>query len=189
MALLKSQFTRKFILSAILAWGVFTYAQNASNDFLLYTMMVISVFGLFVIWRELSPIFTLILLSFTSGHALYSVLYQMSLPLWFAMIGTLIIFSYLFIYVEQKIGILGNKRLIYLVLFSLIILEVFLILSYFLIDPTSQGLIIAAVSYLFVGFCYTILAKHTDNKFFTYVTITSLAIAIVFVTSNWGGLV
>jgi len=189
MAFLKSQITRKFLLTAILAWGVFAYAQNASNDLLLFSMIGISIFGLFVIWSELSPIFILILLSFTSGHALYSILYQMSLPLWFAMIGTLIIFSYLFTYVEQKIGILGDKRLIYLVLFALIILEVFLVLSYFLIDPTSQGLIISSVSYLFVGFCYTVLARHTDNNFVTYALITILAMTIVFLTSNWGGLV
>ena len=189
MAFLKSQLTRKLLLTVILFWGVFTYAENSANTILLISLIAISLLGVYIIWRELSPIFTLILLSFTSGHALYSVLYQMSLPLWFVMLGTMIIFSYLFTYVEQRIGILGNKRLVYLVLFALIILEIFLILSYFLIDPISQGLIIAAVSYLFVGFCYTILAKHSDNHFSSYIIIAIISILIVFLTANWGGLV
>ncbi|MCX6808379.1 MAG: hypothetical protein NTW50_01810 [Candidatus Berkelbacteria bacterium] len=102
------------------------------------------------------------------------------------MVGILSVFSYLFAYFEQRIGILGNKRLVYLVLFSLIILEVFLSLSYFLINPIGQSLIIAAISYLFVGFCYTVLAKHTDNKFITYVIFTTIAVGLVFLTSAWG---
>jgi hypothetical protein len=101
------------------------------------------------------------------------------------MIAILFIFGYLFVYTEQKIGILGNKRLIYLVLFSLIILEVFLVLSYFLINPLSQSIIIGAISYLFIGYCYTILAKHTDNRFSTYAMFTAGVIFLVIASSTW----
>jgi hypothetical protein len=105
------------------------------------------------------------------------------------MVGVGIIFGYLFTYTEQKIGILGNKRLIYLLLFSLNILEIFVALSYFLISPVNQSLILASISYLFVGYCYSVLAKQKDSNFATYITITALIIILVFITSSWGGLV
>jgi len=149
-------------------------------------VVVISLLGLIFVWRESYAIFNLILFSFITAYAFYGVLFQLSLPLWFVMIGILFVFGYLFTYTEQKIGILGNKRLVYLVLFSLIILEVFLALSYFLINPISQSLIIAAISYLFIGFCYTVLAKHTDNRFLTYLILTALVILVVLLTSSWG---
>jgi predicted neutral ceramidase superfamily lipid hydrolase len=98
----------------------------------------------------------------------------------------MIIFGYVFVYTEQKIGILGNKRLMYLVLFSLIVLEVFFTLNYFLISPLSKSLIIATISYVFIGFCYTVLAKHTDNSIKTYLVIAGIMITIILSTSIWG---
>jgi hypothetical protein len=190
MAFLHNHLARKILLSIILAWGTMSfYLVNKDTLVLIYLILIIALFGLFYIWKEKSAIVSLILLSFTSAYAFNVFMFQIKIPFWLIMIGVLLVFGYLFTYTEQKIGILGNKRLIYLVLFSLIILEVFLALSYFVISPTNQSLIIAAISYLFVGFCYTVLAKHVDNNFITYIIITALAISLVFLTSTWGGLV
>ena len=102
------------------------------------------------------------------------------------MLAILLVFGYFFYYTEQRIGILGNKRLIYLILFSLITLEVFFALNYFLISPLSKSLIISIVSYLFIGFCYSVLAKHEDSKLITYLILAVVLIASVFLTSIWG---
>lgn len=189
MAFLQNQILRKFILSAILLWGTVTfYLSNGQNQLFVILIVFVSIFGLFAVWKEFSAIFTLILLSFFSAYAFYTFFLQFDLPLWALMISILVVFSYLFTYTEQKIGILSNKRLIYLVLFSLVILQVFLILSYFLINPISQSLVIAAVSYLFIGFCYTILAKHESHSFVTYLIVASIMILLVFASSSWGSL-
>jgi len=189
MAFLYNQTTRKILLSIILLWGLFSfYYLNQDNWTIVTPMILLSVLGLIFIFREMSAIFLLLLLSFTTSYAFYVFLFLFSLPSWLIMIGILVIFGYLFTYTEQKIGILGNKRLIYLVLFSMIILEVFLSLGYFLINPISQSLIITAISYFFVGFCYTVLAKHTDNRFITYILITFAIIVLTLLISRWGGL-
>jgi hypothetical protein len=146
------------------------------------------VMTLIFILFEIAPIFLLISLSFLTSFALYSFMLSANLPIWLIMLAIFVIFAYLFTYTEQKIGILSNKRLIYLLLFSLIILESFLILSYFLIGPISQSLIISTICYLFIGFCYTILARHTDNKFATYVFFTILVITLIFISSGWRGI-
>ena len=190
MAFLHNQIARKILLTLILVWGGATFGiLNKDTLVLIALSSVLILIGLVYIWIEKSAIFILILLSFTSAYALNIFMSQYGLPFWLLMLGVLIIFGYLFTYTEQKIGILGNKRLIYLVLFSLLILQVFIALSYFVISPIDQSLIIASISYLFIGFCYTVLAKHEDNSFLTYIVITALAIILVFLTSTWGGLV
>ena len=156
----------------------------------LTNQILIGIFGLinlFLIWFENAPIVTLISLSFLCSYGFYGFLFQFNLPNWLVMIAILVVFGYLFLYTEQRIGVLGNKRLIYLVLFSLITLEVFLCLAYFLINPLSKGLIIALESYVFIGFCYTILAKHTDSKLSTYLSISLISIILILISSSWGG--
>lgn len=190
MAFLHNHLARKILLTLILAWSATSfYLLNKDNLLLMILISIILVLGLVFIWSEKSTIFTLILLSFTSAYALNISMLELNIPFWLEMIGILIIFGYLFTYTEQKIGILGNKRLIYLVLFSLIILEIFITLSYFLISPINQSIIIASISYLFVGYCYAVLAKNEDSNFLTYIIITTLIMALVFLTSTWGGLV
>jgi len=189
MAFLYNQTTRKILLAVILLWGLFSfYYLNQDNWSAIAIIIFLSILGIIFIIKEISAVFLLLFLSFTTSYAFYVFLFLFALPLWLVMIGILVIFGYLFTYTEQKIGILGNKRLIYLVLFSMIILEVFLSLGYFLINPISQSLIITAVSYFIIGFCYTVLAKHTDNRFITYILITAAIIISTLRISQWGGL-
>lgn len=186
MAFLYSKLNRRVLLSIIIAWGIISFWLINQAVAAKVLITIIGCLGLVFIWAEIAPIFLLIFNSFAISYALYGFLFQYALPSWLVMVAILLIFGYLFVYTEQKIGILGNKRLIYLILFSLITLEVFLTLNYFLISPISKSLIIATISYVFVGFCYTILAKHTDNKFSTYIFIAGLIIALIFLSSIWG---
>lgn len=187
MAFLHNKKIRQLVLFLILALGTWSFVVVNQFAFAKVLMILLAFITFIFILFEIGPIFILIALSFMTSFALYSFLLQLNLPLWIIMISILVLFGYLFTYTEQKIGILGNKRLIYLLLFSIIILEVFLVLSYFLMNPISQSLIIAAMSYLFVGFCYTILAKHEDNTFFTYVFYTSVVIILIMTTFGWKG--
>ncbi len=185
MAFLYNKFVRQLILIILIVWSVGSFWFLDQNVAIKIAVVIIALVCLVFTWLETSPIFLLIFLSFTSSYALYGFLYQLNLPTPLIMIGILVIFGYLFTYTEQKIGILGNKRLVYLILFSLIILEVFLALSYFLINPLSKSIIIAIVSYLFIGYCYTILAKHTDNKFSVYLFLSIFFISIILLSSSW----
>jgi len=190
MAFLHNHLVRKILLSVILAWGSLSFYYASTSDFFLfYVILVVATLGMILIWYEVAPIFILLLLSFTSAFAFNTFLFQLNIPLWLIMVGILIIFGYLFTYTEQKIGILGNKRLIFLLLFAIIILETFLALTYFLINPIGQSLIIATICYLLVGYCYTIIAKHTDNRFTTYILLSVLAIFLILASASWGGIV
>jgi hypothetical protein len=186
VAFLYNKLTRRLLLSLIIAWGIVSFWVISQATFARVLITILGVFSFVFVWLEIAPIFLLIFSSFSISYALYGFLFQYNLPNWLIMISILIIFGYLFVYTEQKIGILGNKRLVYLVLFSLIVLEVFLTLNYFLISPISKSLIIATISYLFVGFCYTVLAKHTDNKLSAYIYLAIAIVTLIFCTSIWG---
>lgn len=172
----------------IVLWGIGSFWILNQPGAATFIISVMGLICLFFVWFEIAPIFLLIFLSFLTSYSLYGFLFQFNLPIWLIMVAIMLIFGYIFVYNEQKIGILGDKRLIYLVLFSLIVLEIFFALNYFLISPLSKSLIIASTSYLFIGFCYTVLAKHEDNKILTYVIVAVLMISSVFLSSIWGGI-
>lgn len=173
-------------MTLVIAWSVISFWVVNQASFARVLITLLGFLCLLFVWLEIAPVFLLIFSSFSIAYSLYSFLFQFNLPIWLIMLAILIIFGYLFVYTEQKLGILGDKRLIYLILFSIVTLEVFLTLNYFLISPISKSLIIATESYVFVGFCYTVLAKHTDNKFLTYIFISAIVMAVILMTSIWG---
>ena len=189
MAFLYNKLTRRIVLALIILWGVGSFWVLSTDLAVRIVIILLGLLSIVFTLFEIVPIILLIFLSFLVSYVLYGFLFQFSLPIWLVMLSILLIFGYIFLYTEQKIGILGNKRLVYLVLFSLITLEVFLTLNYYLISPLSKSLIIATISYLYIGFCYTVLAKHTDNKLITYIFIATFVIAMIFLSSIWGGVI
>jgi hypothetical protein len=189
VAFLYNKTSRKILLTLIIIWSLASFWLLNLTFSIKIAIIILGLLSLLFVWLETAAIFLLIFLSFVVAYAFYGFLFQYNLPVWMIMSGILVIFGYIFLYTEQRIGILGNKRLIYLILFGLITLEVFLMLSYFLISPLSKSIIIAITSYLFVGFSYTVLARHEDNKMSTYIFVALLVILTVFLSSSWGGLV
>ncbi|OQA04326.1 MAG: hypothetical protein BWY68_00398 [bacterium ADurb.Bin400] len=185
MAFLYHKFTRRLLITLVLFWSTFSFWSLNPLGFSRIIVAVLGVACLYFIWREMAAAFLLIFLSFTSAYALFGFFIQYNLPTWLVMLAVMVIFGFLFMYNEQKLGILGNKRLIYLVLFALIILEVFLMLTYFYINPINQSLIVATVSYLFSGFSLSILAKRSDIKLVSYVWIALAATLAILLSSNW----
>lgn len=188
MAFLYNTLNRKILLTLILSWSLSSFFISEQQLFLVVIISLLSLVSLIFIWLEKSPVFLLVFNSFLCSFALYVAMFYLSFPFWLLLIAVLILFGFIFTYTEQKIGILGNQRLIYLLLFTIVIIEFFFALSYFLISPLNKSLIIAVISYLLIGYCYTILAKHDDNKFATYIIISVMAIILIMTTSNWGSL-
>lgn len=186
MAFLYNKLSRQIILSLIVLWSTVSFFYLNQIFIVSIIIILLSTLSCFFIWYEILPIFLLIFTSFVISFSLYGFLVQYGFPVWFVMIAILLLFGYTFVYIEQKIGILGNKRLIYLLLFSMIILELFLTLHYFLISPLSKSLIISAMSYMLMGFCYSILAKNSRNTIKTYITISSILVFLILASSSWG---
>jgi len=185
MAVLYNANSRKAILAVVLVWSVIAFWFSGQIDFLNWTVSILSLGVLFLIYFERSPSTILIFLSFISSYALYSFLYYFNLPLWIIMLGAFIIFGYLFLYVEQILAILGAERLVYLLVFNLIILELFIFLSYILIDPLNRSLIIGISSYLFLGYCLDYVDKDLPMRFLNFIYIFLILLTLILITANW----
>ncbi len=185
MAVLYSTNLRRVILALILVWSITTFWFSGQVDFLNWTITILGLGTLFLIYFERSPSTILIFLSFTSAYALYSFLYYFNLPLFVIMLGAFIVFGYLFLYVEQILAILGSERLIYLFIFNLIILELFIFLSYILIDPLNRSLIIGISGYLFLGYCLDYVDKDLPQRFMNFVFIFLVLLVLILLTANW----
>lgn len=186
MAFLRSKTLRSTILSLLLIWSVLSFWFLSQILFANIIMSILGAIAIIAIWQEVLTLFIVSLLSFSVAFALYGFLFSFNLPLWVVMIAILLIFGYLFTYLEQKSEILGNNRLIYLFLFSLIILELFLFLSYFLISPINRSLIIAIVVYSISGFTFWVLRKDNVRNYSTYVYLSVLAMVAIFLSAKWG---
>lgn len=186
MAFLKSKLLRRTILTVILIWAsvAFWLLNEVATVSIITIVLALPV--LYLIWSEKHPLIVLVFLSFISAFALYGFLFYFNLPLWIIMIASLLLYGYFFTYLEQKIGILGKERLIYLLLFSLAILEMFLILSYFLISPLNRSLIIALSSYLLAGFCFSVIEEKKPKAFPPYIWTFSVMIVLLLLSANWG---
>ena len=186
MAFLHNKSLRRVVLILLLAWsaGSFWFFNQSLivDSFVTFVAAVC----LFLIWTEISPLFILIFLSFTSAYALYGFLFFLNLPLWAIMLFALLIYGYLFTFFEQKIEVLKPEQLIYLLLFALIITEMFLLLSYFLIDPLNRSLLVALVSYLLAGFCLTIIEKRSFADFLIYLLVFGLVYGLILLTASFG---
>lgn len=176
---------RKIILSSILMWSVTAFWFSGQIGFLNWIITVLALAIFLLIIFERSPSTVLIYLSFTSSFALYAFLYYFNLPLWIIMIGAFFIFNYLFLYIEHILVILGHERIIYLFIFNLIILELFLFLSYILIDPLNRSLIIGISSYLFLGYCIDYVDKNRVKRFLNFIYIFLFLLIITLLTANW----
>ena len=188
MAFLKNKILSKFVLSLLLFWaGAYFYLLNQY----LYINIIVAFFVLIVlilIWFEIGFLFSIIFLSFLSTFVLYGYLFAYNLPLWLVMIGFFLVHSYLFFYLEQKSEIVANLKMIYLFLFSLLVLELFLFLSYFLISPLNRSFLIAALVYFISGFTSVIIAKKESSGIIPFVLIFSLLFVMILLSANWGAI-
>jgi hypothetical protein len=181
------KFFRRAILSLLTVGSILFYWFLSPTLFDRTIISIVGVLAITFILLEVAPLYILIVLSFFTSYSLYELLFSFNTPDWLTMILFVLIFGYLFGYTEQRIGMINRDRPLYFVLYTLIVLETFLGLSYFLINPLNQSLIITLVSYLYVGFCYTVIAKR-NREFTMYIVFAALLLVAILFLSSWGSL-
>ena len=186
MAILTNKTLRSIILTILALWAVFSFWFLNSIVFISVIISILGVIALYAIWQEVLILYLVSFLTFAGSYALYGFLFSFNLPLWVVMIALFLIFAYIFTYLEQKSDILGKNKLVYLLIFSLIVLEVFLFLSYFLISPINRSLIITLVVYVISGFTFWVLRKNDVKNFSVYVYLSILVMMAILISAKWG---
>lgn len=188
MAFLYNTTLRRIALTLITVWSIgsfwFFNDINAIN-------VIISIAGLFIlysIFMEVSELFILIFLSFTTTFAFYGFLFLFNLPIWLVMAGSLLIFIYLFAYFDQKRAYLKRERSIFIVLYGLILAETFLLSSYLLISPFNRSAIIMIVTYVITGFSIEIIGQKSFKNFLPYVYFMLAGFVLLLGSAVWSGI-
>lgn len=194
--MLKAKFllVEKIMLFALLAASLAGYCYFETSLFLKILAFLLSFVAIGTAFLKptdkpqlVSPREILFLLVLYLGlYSLYNFLYGLSLPLHWIMLAVLVLVCALFfgILMLDRINEVISRPLLNLlvVLVGLIILEIFLSLSYWPIDPQIKSLIIVSIFYLIINLIY--LYAHSMLKFkriigFCIVVIIVLTLSLI----------
>jgi len=156
----------KILLTVIVALTIVGFWYFEPSLFLRWVVVLVIIFGLlgaFFSKKEISVPMSrrepLVLFSLYLGiYVFYNLLYGLAIPLYIVML-LILIFAWALIFILlslDQINELVKKEIFqfYIVLMGLAVLEIFLALSFWPIDPKIKSLIIVLVFYLINSFVY-----------------------------------
>lgn len=142
-------------------------------------MICLCAWAYFVSFKKKENNFLIIVLYFLLFYNCYSLFFYLGMPLWLPMMLVIILTALIYYF-------FSSDSIVYAVLLTLIVLEIFLSLISWPTDPKGKSLILVGVIYLFYG----ISAQENHNKLefkkiIPYVVICLLIIILVVLTSQW----
>lgn len=133
--------------------------------------------------------FIILLILYLGLFDLYNLLYGLSIPLYLIMVATLILVAGLFfgILVLDKIETILKPSLfwVFIIMIGLVVLETFLSLSFWPIDPKIKSLIIVVIFYLVTNLIYLYTHSVLKLKRILGILIVSIVILSLFILSIW----
>lgn len=176
-----------FITCFLVIWGFFYFEAS-----LLLRIMIIlfALAGLVAV--KTSPEIFLLLIFYLGLYDLYNIRYGLALPLALILAGVFG-FSLLIFYLEARLNkILAcldkNIFLFYLLLVGLMVLEIFLVMTFWPVDPKIKSLVIVIVFYLTSKIFY-LYANSVINlkKIVVLIGVSILILAVVIAFNLWFG--
>ncbi len=177
---------RTAMLVFILVWATAFFWLLSPVRAINIIVIIISIFSLLLIFLDRNINFNLIYLSFVTSYVLYGYMLTNNFPVWIIMLGVLVVTLYLLSYLDKKVEFAYGQKIIFLTTFSLIILELFMFLGYFLISPLNRSLLVSLTIYLFYGFCDKVLSSGNSNGMKSYLLVFLFVFATIILTASWG---
>lgn len=189
-----SRILSRGVLLLLVLWGLasfFLFKSPLPAEILVTTFALIAGYlifapkdGPFVAgWRKL---FLLYFINFVNFYAFYGLLFTYNLPLYIVMIGIFIVSGSSFFFLGQKVAN-RNFFYLYLLFFVIITLEVFLAMSFWLINPLTRSLMMVISIYILLGL-WTSITNGEFNKesFRKYLVVAVAIILVTILTVGWG---
>lgn len=177
---------QKAVLLLLLFWGLASFFLFVSHDLVKLFVVVFSLLSLYFIFNSRGEFALLLFLNFINFYAFYGLLFTYNLPLYLVMIGLIFVSGSTFYILGRKMISNSNFNL-YTLFFILLMLEIYLVLSYWLINPLTRSFIITIFIYLFYGFITSVKDQKFENKSFRgYIYITVIILLVLVSTISWG---
>ncbi|MCX6810762.1 MAG: hypothetical protein NTY30_03475 [Candidatus Berkelbacteria bacterium] len=179
--------TAKIVLSFLVLWGVASFFIFPTLPIFQWAMLLIALFTLYFTLTESSGYFVLILITFSSTYFFYGLQFAYGFPLWAILIGLGFFLVLTFWFLGRQLIANNGNFLLVLTFFLISILEIYLALSFWLINPLTKSLMMGIFSYLFAGYLSNISDTDTiNNKFSIYLYIAIFTLLILVFTVSWG---
>ena len=177
----------KSVLSFLVLWGVASFFIFPTVPFFEWAFLVVSLISIYLIFRQQAEYFVLINIIISSTYFFYGIESAFGLSLWLILLGLVLFLGATFWFLGQRLIKSENNFLLILVFFLLSMLEIYLSLSFWLINPLTKSLIIGIFAYLFAGFLENASDDNTINKKFTFYIYTAIfTLLILIFTVSWG---
>lgn len=187
MKLIK-QNMRKLISTLIIV--VFTILFCSMNSVLIVNGAIICVSFLsllFLIFDRNVSIITLYI-NFISSYVLFSYLLLGNAPVWLVMLPVLVINIYLFSYLPNLQEAEMEIRNIYLIVYSLVVVEIFLFMGYFVLSPINRSLVLTLCLYLIYGYNDRVIRENDRQGFYRYIMVFFLIFVTIVLSASWGNI-
>jgi len=182
-----SKIIAKTILLLLIIWGSASFFLFASYPMIKWVGVILSLFAVYLLIAGVGEFVLLFLINFTNIYAFYGLLFSYNLPLWLIMLGIIFVTSATFIILSDKILTEKSHFMLTLVFYVLSMLEFYLALSYWLVNPLTRSLIMSVFVYIFVGFLSSIKGEIFSGKNFrTYIYFAILVMIMLIFTISWG---
>lgn len=174
------------ILLLLVFWGSASFFLFKSPLLAEITVTTFALIAVFLIFTGKGELPLLYFINFINFYAFYGLLFTYNLPLYLVMIALILVSGASFILLGEKI-IKVDHFYLYLILFVIVILELFLTLSYWLINPLTRSLVLVISVYLLFGF-WTSIFNNQFNKdsFRNYLIVAAIVMFVILLTVSWG---
>lgn len=136
--------------------------------------------------------FMILLVLYLGLYSLYNLLYGLSIPLYLIMVAVLVLVPGLFfgLLMLDRIESIIDPALfrVFVILLGLVILEIFLSLSFWPLDPKVKSLIIVVIFYLITNLIYLYTHSMLKLKRIAGFLIAAAIIFVILALNIWFGL-
>jgi len=177
----------KIVLSFLVLWGAASFFVFPSLLIFEWGFLLISLISIYLIIKQQAEYFVLITIIFSGVYFFYGLESAFGLSLWMILFGLILFLGLAFWFLGRKLLKSKDNFHPILVFFLLSMLEIYLTLSYWLINPLTKSLIIGIFAYLFAGFSSSVSDENIiDRRFMVYIYTAIFTLLILIFTVSWG---
>ncbi|MFZ5392355.1 MAG: hypothetical protein ACOZAR_04170 [Patescibacteria group bacterium] len=190
---------RRSILPVLLAMGVLSFGFFMHMPYYRQVVLFVGSFCLYflMVYVDQFPyksfLITRLNFSFVALVAAYLLFFSITnfsvslqMPLWILMIIVVMVSFLIFYSVLWASGLERSYVMLYTVLLGLMMSEIFLVVSFWPVDPSAKSMVLVVVMYIFWGLLSSWLEKvMTTRVVIEYLAIGLTLMAVVLLTASW----
>jgi len=181
------KFASYAILIFLILWGSASFFVFPTAPVAQWSMLIVSLIAIYLTIVSSSEYFVLLYITISNSYLLYGLLFTYGFPLWIIMVGLVIFLGSGFWLLGRKMVSEKTNFSLILILFLLSMLEIYLALSFWLINPLTRSTVLATVAYIFYGYLASTSSDvFVTRRFYAYLYVAAAVFLVLILTVSWG---